>query len=97
MRTYTLIFVAASIVGAAGAPIPITITCSSVRALIDSATSLLGVDLGLCQTPAPASTEEHHAYEDPGYYSEGVDLDELDVGDYELLADFYDEVYWQTA
>ncbi|BEI85044.1 hypothetical protein CcaverHIS002_0504450 [Cutaneotrichosporon cavernicola] len=86
MRVLSFLFVAASAAAAAAAvPIPDT-TCSPVRVLLDSAAAVFGLQLSLCVPPQ----EEHHAYQDPGYYPDGVDLDELNFGDFEPLPDFHE-------
>lgn len=92
MRALYLLIAAACV--AAAAPIPTT-TCSPVRSLLDSAAGLVGLRLDLCRPQPPQ--EEHHAYQDPGYYPEGVDLDETNYGEFERLPDFHDEQYEQSV
>ncbi len=86
MRARLLLLAACA---AAAAPIPTT-TCSPVRSLLDSAAALVGLRLELCPPP-----EEEHAFQDEGYYPDGVDLDELDFGGHEPLPDFRAEEYAQ--
>ncbi|BEJ15971.1 hypothetical protein CspHIS471_0505760 [Cutaneotrichosporon sp. HIS471] len=89
MRALTFLFVITS--AAATIPIPET-TCSPIHVLLDSAAAVFGLHLNLC-----VPQEEHHAYQDPGYYPDGVDLDELNFGDFEPLPDFHDAEYAQMV
>ncbi|CAK9781289.1 hypothetical protein CC85DRAFT_286091 [Cutaneotrichosporon oleaginosum] len=105
MRVFTIMLVAACAAAAAPVSIPTPSACSPVRALLDSAAALVGVTLDLCastppveereaeEEPKSAQEEELHAYQLEGYYPNGVDLDETNLGDYDPLPDFHDDEY----